>query len=173
MIVELQQSWQIWLLLVVIRGKASERVNSTLFHPIDQQSPTFLAPEITFVIELFFEDWAGMVWISVAHLPLTSICAAQFLIGHELVPVCGPRMGTSAVDQISGPERPHSWFTYVNQKVKPVHSFEATSWTKGSFKTISSLDICRKRTSLTSRFLFPRPQLATNLNVNVKQTFYS
>ena len=76
---------------------------------IYQQSPTFLAPRTGFGEDNFSTDrvgaggsggnasdgeqWGAADEASLARLPLTSCCAAWFLIGHGLVPVCGPGIG--------------------------------------------------------------------------------
>ena len=83
-------------------------------HLVEQQSPTFLAPGTSFMEDNFStgrggedssgsnvsdgEQWGAPDKASLAHPPLTSCCAAQFLTGCGLVAVCGLGVGDPVVE---------------------------------------------------------------------------
>ena len=68
-------------------------------YPLSQWTPTFLVPGTSFVEDNFSTDWVCGTGVqssggnaseaSLAFLLLTSCCAAQVLMGHGPVPVCG------------------------------------------------------------------------------------
>ena len=54
------------------------------------------------------------------HLLFISGCAAWFLTGHELVPVCGPGVGDPDVKYLTVFHTPLSYFRFLKGNVKEI-----------------------------------------------------